>query len=135
MKHTLLWLSWAYCFLLTAQNVSDSTDMFYRHLELNEVVVSGMTGETKLKNASAPITLVTRQMLHQRAASNLIDAIALQPGVSQITTGGAISKPVIRGLATTVCSSSTTASDKRGSSGATNTASRWTPTPWAVWKS
>ena len=98
MKHTILWLSWAYCATMTAQNMSDSTDMFYRHLELNEVVVSGMTGETKLKNASAPITLVTRQMLHQRAASNLIDAIALQPGVSQITTGGAISKPVIRGL-------------------------------------
>lgn len=84
--------------LLWAQNVPDSTDMFYRHLDLNEVVVSGMAGDTKLKNSSAPITLVTDQQLRQRAATNLIDAIALQPGVSQLTTGGAISKPVIRGL-------------------------------------
>ena len=72
--------------------------MFWRHLELNEVVVSGMTGETKLKNSSAPITFVSNLDLRQRPSSNLIDAIALQPGVAQITTGGAISKPVIRGL-------------------------------------
>ena len=72
--------------------------MFYRHLELNEVVVSGMAGETKLKNSSAPISVVTNLDLRQRAATNLIDAIALEPGLAQITTGGSISKPVIRGL-------------------------------------
>ena len=31
-------------------------------------------------------------------STNIIDAIAHQPGVSQITTGSGISKPVIRGL-------------------------------------
>ena len=31
-------------------------------------------------------------------ATNIIDAIARQPGVAQITTGSGISKPVIRGL-------------------------------------
>ena len=85
-------------FTATAQHETDSTDMFYRHLELNEVVVSGMTGETKLKNSSAPISVVTNLDLRQRAATNLIDAIALEPGLAQITTGGSISKPVIRGL-------------------------------------
>ena len=29
---------------------SDSTDVFFRHLKLNELVVTGVTGDTKLKN-------------------------------------------------------------------------------------
>jgi len=37
-------------------------------------------------------------VLRATASTNIIDAIAHQPGVSQITTGGSISKPIIRGL-------------------------------------
>ena len=76
----------------------DSTDVFYRHLNLKEVVVIGSTGETRLKNSSAPVKLLTGREMQSLAVANVIDAIATQPGVSQITTGGGISKPVIRGL-------------------------------------
>jgi iron complex outermembrane receptor protein len=76
----------------------DSTDVFYRHLKLNEVTVTGVTGETKLKHATAPVSLVSSKELRSTASSNIIDAIALQPGVSQLTTGNGISKPIIRGL-------------------------------------
>ena len=80
------------------EHPQDSTDIFFRHLRLNELVVTGVTGETKLKHATAPITIVTGRELHQTTSTNIIDALAKQPGVSQITTGGGISKPIIRGL-------------------------------------
>ena len=79
-------------------HAEDSTDVFFRHLNLNEVTVTGVTGDTKLKHATAPVSIVTPQVLRATASTNIIDAIAHQPGVSQLTTGGSISKPIIRGL-------------------------------------
>ena len=76
----------------------DSTDVFFRHLKLNELVVTGVTGDTKLKNSTAPISIVSDKELRQTTSTNIIDAIAKQPGVAQITTGSGISKPIIRGL-------------------------------------
>ena len=79
-------------------HADDSTDVFFRHLQLNELTVTGVTGDTKLKHSTAPVSIVTPQVLRATAASNIIDAIARQPGVSQLTTGSGISKPIIRGL-------------------------------------
>lgn len=78
--------------------VNDSTDVFYRHLQLNEVMVTGVTGDTKLKHSTAPVSVVTAKELRQTTSTNIIDAVAKEPGVAQITTGGGISKPIIRGL-------------------------------------
>ena len=91
------------CTAVAAQEVKhnhaeDSTDVFFRHLNLNEVMVTGVTGDTKLKHATAPVSIVTPQVLRATTSTNIIDAIAHQPGVSQLTTGGSISKPIIRGL-------------------------------------
>ena len=80
------------------KSLADSTDVFYRHLQLNEVMVTGVTGETKLKHSTAPISMVTGKELRQTTSTNIIDAVAKEPGMAQITTGGGISKPVIRGL-------------------------------------
>ena len=80
------------------QHAEDSTDVFFRHLNLNEVTVTGVTGETKLKHSTAPISVITPQELRSTTSTNIIDAISHQPGVSQLTTGGSISKPIIRGL-------------------------------------
>ena len=81
-----------------AQSEADSADIYFRHLNLNEVTVTGLTGESRLKEMPAPVSIVTEKGLQSAAATNIIDAIAREPGVSQVTTGGAISKPVIRGL-------------------------------------
>ena len=54
----------------------DSTDVFFRHLNLNEVTVTGVTGDTKLKHATAPVSIVTPQVLRATASTNIIDAIA-----------------------------------------------------------
>lgn len=80
------------------KQVADSTDVFYRHLQLNEVMVTGVTGDTKLKHSTAPISVVTGKELRGTASTNVIDAVAKQPGMAQVTTGGGISKPIIRGL-------------------------------------
>jgi len=65
---------------------------------INEVVVTAFTGTSQLKDSPTPVTVVNARQLHSGAATNVIDALAQQPGVSQMTTGAAISKPVIRGL-------------------------------------
>ncbi|MBQ4386581.1 MAG: TonB-dependent receptor [Prevotella sp.] len=65
---------------------------------LKEVVVTGLTGSTRADRSPAPISVVAPRVLQATPSTNIIDAVAHQPGVSQITTGGGISKPVIRGL-------------------------------------
>ena len=80
------------------EHPSDSTDVFFRHLKLNEIVVTGVVGDTKLKHSTAPIAIVSGKELRQTTSTNIIDAIARQPGMAQITTGSGISKPIIRGL-------------------------------------
>ena len=60
--------------------------------------MTGVTGDTKLKHVTAPVSIVSPQVLRATASTNVIDAISHQPGVSQLTTGGSISKPIIRGL-------------------------------------
>ncbi|RKD91478.1 iron complex outermembrane receptor protein [Mangrovibacterium diazotrophicum] len=66
--------------------------------EISEVVITGQPGLTEQKRTPAPIAVVPKTELLQNTSTNIIDALAKQPGVSQITTGAGISKPVIRGL-------------------------------------
>ena len=54
------------------EHPSDSTDVFYRHLKLNEMVVTGVTGDTKLKNSTAPIAIVSGKVLRQKTSTNVI---------------------------------------------------------------
>ncbi len=65
---------------------------------LSEVVVTGLTGSARADQSPAPVSVVSPRELQAVSSTNIIDAVAHQPGVSQITTGGGISKPVIRGL-------------------------------------
>ena len=65
---------------------------------IDEVVVTAFTGTSQLKNSPTPVNVVSHRELHSVASTNIIDALAQQPGISQLTTGGAISKPIIRGL-------------------------------------
>ena len=65
---------------------------------LKEVVVAGLTGNARADQSPAPVSVVSPRILQETSSTNIIDAIARHPGVSQITTGSGISKPVIRGL-------------------------------------
>lgn len=66
--------------------------------ELNEVVVTAVTRTTELKRSPVIIKSIDKNLRNQNSATNLIDALKNVPGVDQITTGAAISKPIIRGL-------------------------------------
>ena len=67
-------------------------------IESAEVVVTGTPYSTNNKTNSLAVVTINREKLSHSSSTNLIDAVAKVPGVSQITTGGAISKPIIRGL-------------------------------------
>ncbi len=66
--------------------------------EINEVIITGSSQSGERNRTATPISIVTKTQLLQNASSNIIDAMAKQPGISQVTTGAGISKPVIRGL-------------------------------------
>jgi len=66
--------------------------------ELSEIVVTGVSRSTELKLSPVVIKPIDVGTLNQNSSTNLIDALKNIPGVSQITTGAAISKPTIRGL-------------------------------------
>lgn len=73
-------------------------ELEYAITELNEVVVTSLSKASEQKRTPTPISVLHQQDLLQAASTNIIDAIAGQPGIAQITTGAGISKPVIRGL-------------------------------------
>ncbi len=66
-------------------------------IETKEIVITGSLVSSTSKRNSASSVVVGKDQLLQ-PANNLIDALTKIPGVSQITTGPSISKPVIRGL-------------------------------------
>src|SRR5688572_7183295 len=66
--------------------------------ELRAVIITGVSASTEMHQNPVPTTVVNHEQLQEQASTNIIDAISRTPGISQISTGAAISKPVIRGL-------------------------------------
>ena len=64
----------------------------------NEVVITGNSQATAAAQTPQIITEVSREYLDEHSSTNVIDAISKTPGVSAMTDGQSISKPVIRGL-------------------------------------
>lgn len=67
-------------------------------IESAEVVITGSPFSSNNKTNSLSVVTVGKDKLAQAGGTNLVDAISRIPGVSQVSTGGAISKPTIRGL-------------------------------------
>jgi iron complex outermembrane receptor protein len=67
-------------------------------IENEAVTVTAVASATSIRKAPIPITRINKAELLSTPSTNIIDAISRQPGVSQLTTGPAISKPIIRGL-------------------------------------
>ncbi len=67
-------------------------------IESPEVVITGVVSATEQQTNPAPVSIVQRNTLQEITSNNIIDALRNSPGVSQITDGPAISKPIIRGL-------------------------------------
>lgn len=62
------------------------------------VTVTGVTQATSVRNSPIPVTLMRKSQMMQVPSTNIIDVLSKQPGVTQVTTGPAVSKPFIRGL-------------------------------------
>jgi len=67
-------------------------------VENQGVIITGVSGATSIRKAPVPVTSIRKTALLQTSATNIIDALSHVPGVSQLSTGPAISKPFIRGL-------------------------------------
>jgi iron complex outermembrane receptor protein len=66
--------------------------------EINEMVITGMSKATERNRTPSSIATISNTILLQNSSTNIIDAISTQAGISQISTGAGISKPIIRGL-------------------------------------
>lgn len=83
---------------IAAQNITEQKDTSIKIKNLKEVIITGVTTATEKQQFPMPVSIITQKDFLQNAATNIIDAISILPGVSQITNGPAISKPVVRGL-------------------------------------
>lgn len=67
--------------------------------QLNEVIVTGVSGATAIRKSPVPVAVATKKEMDMHVNNNIIDAVLKQvPGLSAVTTGPNISKPFIRGL-------------------------------------
>jgi len=97
-KRNIFALLWAIAMPMAANAQHADSVRLEHEVELDEAVVTGLTGQTALKDIPSPVSLVSGKELSRAAATNIIDAVAQQPGMAQMTTDGGISKPMIRGL-------------------------------------
>ena len=67
-------------------------------IEVSEVVVTGSGVSSDIRHTSVSVSTIKGKDLLTIPASNLVNSLTSIPGISAITTGGAVSKPVIRGL-------------------------------------
>jgi iron complex outermembrane receptor protein len=67
-------------------------------IEVSEVVVTGSGVSSDIRHTSVSVSTIKGKDLLIVPASNLVNSLTSIPGISAITTGGAVSKPVIRGL-------------------------------------
>jgi len=67
-------------------------------IENNAVIVTGVAKATQLKTVPFQVAVIRKQDLLQTSSMNIIESITKKAGVSSISSGPAISKPLIRGL-------------------------------------
>ena len=66
-------------------------------METKEVIILGTRNESEKETSSQVVTLSQKEM-RENGALSISDGISKLPGMSQLSTGTGISKPVIRGL-------------------------------------
>lgn len=83
-------------------NISGETEKVFllseAIVENNVVVVTGVTRATRLKKIPFQVDAIKREDIFNGVTSNIIEGITKKAGVSSLSSGPAISKPMIRGL-------------------------------------
>ncbi|WP_205511216.1 TonB-dependent receptor [Longitalea arenae] len=68
-------------------------------VENEEVTVTGVSAATRIRQSPQPVDVIRKEQLFNVSSTNAIDALTKTvPGVNNLSTGPAISKPFIRGL-------------------------------------
>ena len=67
-------------------------------IDEQEVVITGNAKATAISQNPQQTTEVTNQYIQENSSTNVIDAISKTAGVSAMTDGQSIAKPIIRGL-------------------------------------
>jgi len=80
------------------ENKTENFSMQISVTEESEIVITGSSKASSIKRNPIPIVSINKQFLQQNLSTNIIDAIAKVPGISEVTTGPNVSKPFIRGL-------------------------------------
>src|SRR4051812_2007463 len=92
----------SYTSIVTSLTISGETSKDFTlkqsAIEASEVVVTGQSKATEIRRSPVPIVAINRQYLQENLSTNIIDAIARVPGVTAVSTGPNVSKPIIRGL-------------------------------------
>lgn len=81
-----------------AEGIGRDFSLMPSAIEAKEIVVTGSALSSDNDRSSISITPIGKTQLLTVPSTNIINSISAVPGVSEITTGGEISKPVIRGL-------------------------------------
>ncbi|MBX5438161.1 MAG: TonB-dependent receptor [Thermoflavifilum sp.] len=67
-------------------------------VEQSEVVITGQSRATAIRNTPIPVLAINRQYLQENLSTNIIGSLTKVPGISAVSTGPNVSKPFIRGL-------------------------------------
>jgi iron complex outermembrane recepter protein len=84
--------------VLIKTNQVENFALGHSAVETANVTVTSFLRATSSRKTPTPITIIKKEDLLKGSGTNLIDALSQTPGVTQLTTGPAISKPIIRGL-------------------------------------
>ncbi|MFL5739928.1 MAG: TonB-dependent receptor [Flavisolibacter sp.] len=91
MKYFILLAAFTTCVSVKAQTPGDSTKI------LDAVTITGIKKQS-LRHTPFNVSVLSARAMESAVNFGIADALAKIPGISQITTGNGISKPVIRGL-------------------------------------
>ena len=80
------------------KNIEQNFILNHAVVENINVTVTSFLRATSTKKTPTPINIIRKEDLFKGASTNFIDALSKTPGVTQLSTGPAISKPIIRGL-------------------------------------
>ncbi len=92
-----------YASLLEIMTIAENTSQVFILKETyaahDAVTVTGVVSATKVKQSAQPVSIIRKGDMLRSSSTNIIDALGkLVPGVAVLSTGPAISKPIIRGL-------------------------------------
>ncbi len=84
--------------ITVSNNLELNVALNHTAVESTNVTVTSFLRATSSRRTPTPINIIKKEDLLKGSGTNLIDALSNTPGVSQLSTGPAISKPIIRGL-------------------------------------